>query len=232
MKLTQRAAVLALCGLFTAALPLALWWGESLEHVLGSVRLARKLNDSVPRELDGWKGEDSPLTEHELQTILCDDYVQRTYRGPAGEVVSLFVSFYGNKERGLQRYFHNPTVCYPAAGWRLAATRFESVTLTDAGKELPTCRYTFEQGGRRQVVLTLFKIDHEFLDESPRNKPFWMLTDRLSVDMDDSPGTFVQVNVVVPIQKNDEGAANALATRFLRTFGRPILNAVETGTGT
>lgn len=232
MKISQRGMVLALCGLFTAALPLALWWGESLDNVLGSVRLARSLGDAVPRELDGWSGQDSPLSEYEVQTILCDDYVQRTYRGPSGDVVSLFVSFYGNKERGLQRYFHNPTVCYPAAGWRLAGTRFESVTLLDAGKELPTCRYTFEQGGRRQIVLTLFKIDDEFLEESPRNKPFWMLTDRLSVDLDDSPGTFVQVNVVVPVRGTDENAANATATRFLRTFGRAILNAVETGAGT
>lgn len=226
-----RAAALLLCAVFTAGAAASLFLGDSVGHLLGTERLAHPLAEAVPAEFGGWTGKDDPLTDAERKTLLLDDHVRRVYRGPGGEMVTLFVSFHGNKERGLQRYYHNPTVCYPAAGWTLEATRFERVTLEDLAEEIPTCRYVFEKTGSRISVLTLFQVDREFLDESPRNKPFWMLLDRLKPEIDDRPGSFTQVQVIVPIREGDEAAAAALSVRFLRTFGRTILSAVAVGPG-
>lgn len=229
--MTLRGAALLLCAVFTAGTAASLQWGDPIERLLGTAHLARPLAVAVPRDLAGWSGRDEPLTEQEQRTLLLDDFVRRVYRGPAGETVTLFVSFHGNKERGLQRFYHNPTVCYPAAGWTLEATRFERVTLEDVAAEVPTCRYVFEKAGRRMSVLTLFQVDREFLDESPRNKPFWMLLDRLKPDLDDRPGSFAQVQVIVPIEGGDEPAAAAVSLRFLRTFARHVLSAVTVGSG-
>lgn len=231
-RASLRTSAVVLCALFAAAIPLSLRFGDPVERLVGTVRLARPLAVAIPASLAGWRGEDVPLTEHEERTIQVDDYVRRRYDGPAGEQVTLFVSYHGNKERGLQRYYHNPTVCYTAAGWTLDATRFENVTLQDLAKEIPTCRYTFVHGASRMCVLTVFRVDDEFLDESPRNKPFWMLVERLTPKIDDGPGTFVQVQVVVPVTGGDEPAAALLASRFLQIFGRTVLEAVETRPGT
>jgi EpsI family protein len=229
----SRHAAVALCALFVAALPVSIRWGDPLDRLVGTVRLARPLSVAVPAEFAGWKGTDVPLTEKEQKTILVDDAVRRAYRGPDGELVTLFVSYHGNKERGLQRYYHNPTVCYTAAGWRLDSSRFETVTLTDMAKTLPTCRYVFvRDDGARQLVLTLVRVDEEYLDESPRNKPFWMLVDRLTPRLDDGPGTFVQVQVIVPVRGRDEAEASLVATRFLEVFGRTVVTAVEVRAGT
>ena len=230
MKL--RTAALVLCALFTVAAAASLQWGDPVGRLLGSVRLAHPLEQSVPAALQGWTGTDEPLTDSERDTLKLDDYVRRVYVNAAGERVTLFVSFQGNKEVGLQRFYHNPTVCYPAAGWALASTQFERVTLEDSALEVPTCRYVFEKSGARVTVMTLFKVDDEFLDESPRNKPIWLLLDRLKPDFDDTPGSFVQVQVIAPVRGGDESAAARLTARFLQVFGRTILSAVDVGSGT
>ena len=223
----SRTTAIVLSASFAAALGLSLRFGDPVARLVGTVALERPLVEAVPADLEGWRGTDKPLTEQETRILQLDDWVQRLYRGPGGENVQLAVFYYGNKERGLQRYYHNPTVCYTAAGWSLDATRFEPVTLEDLAKEVPTCRYTFTKAGGRLCVLTLFRIDDEFLDESPRNKPFWMLKERLTPKLSDAPGTFVQVQVAVPVKDGDDAGASAIATRFLQTFGRTVLAATE-----
>lgn len=225
--MNQRRAALLLAVLFAAAIPFAWKWGHPLRLLTGSLSLERPLAQAIPSSRDGWVGEDVPLGEDEIRVIQMDDSVRRRYRNADGEMATLFVSFYGNKEKGLQRYYHNPTICYRDAGWALADTRFETVTLGDLAMPVPTCRYTFTREGRRQLVLTVFKVDGELLDESPRNKPVWMLFDRLTPRFDDGPGTFVQIQVIVPVGAGGDESASALATRFLLAFGRDVFLAVE-----
>lgn len=227
-----RTAALALCATFAAAIPASVRWGDPVDRLLGTVRLPRPLADAIPATLGGWTGKDQPLTAKERQTILVDDVVQRLYRGPGGEAVTLFISFYGNKERGLQRLYHNPTICYRDAGWTLRDTRFERLTVDDAAAELPTCRYLFDRDGQRLSVTTFFRVDDEFLDESPRNKPFWTLLEKITPDLSDEPGSFVQVQVVVGVTNGDDSGAAGTTTRFLQVFGRRILAAIDAGVGT
>jgi EpsI family protein len=229
--LNLRTAGLILFAVFGAAIPVSMRWGDPVDQLLGTVRLAHPLAESVPVALAGWSGTDQPLTARERTTIGADDVLQRLYRGPQGESVTLFVSFHGNKQRGLQRYYHNPTICYRDAGWNLVDTRFERVTVQDAAEELPTCRYLFERSGARLAVTTFFRVDDQFLDESPRNKPFWTLLEKLKPALSDEPGSVVQVQVVVAIRDGDEGAAAGAVSRFLQVFGRRLLSAIEVGVG-
>ena len=141
----------------------------------------------------------------------------------------LYVAFHGNKQRGMDTWYHNPTICMPAAGFELVDTRLSSETLTDAAREIPVCRYVFARGEERRSVLTFFKVDEEFLDQSPRNKPFWTLLERVTPQFDDSPGTFVQVQIVAPVVDRDEYAAAEVQSRFLHDFGLPILRSLEVG---
>lgn len=230
----HRTAALVLFAVLGAAIPLSVVWGPPVERLLGSVRLPRKLAEAIPAQLAGWSGADQPLTSRERQALLpaeTDDVLQRVYRGPGGETVTLFILFYGNKQRGLERYYHNPTICYRDAGWTLTDTRFDRRTLQDAAEELPTCRYLFDRSGARLSVTTFFRVDAEFLDESPRNKPFWTLMEKLKPELSDAPGSFVQVQIVVPVPPGGEEAASAATARFLQTFGQSILHAIDVGVG-
>lgn len=229
--MTPRAAALVLCAVLGAAIPVSTRWGDPVEQLLGTVRPAKALKLAIPAEARGWRGQDQVLSAKERRALGLDDYVERSYAGPAGEALTLFVSFYGNKQRGLNAYYHNPTICYRDAGWTLVDTRFDRMTLEDVGRELPTCRYLFERQGQRLSVTTFFLIDDELLDESPRNKPFWTFVEKLTPTLSDAPGSFAQVQVIVGVNGADPSDADATTARFLRAFGAEILAAIRPGVG-
>jgi EpsI family protein len=227
--LSQRAIVVAACALLAAAAVASQFIGDAAGRLTGTVQLPHPLGASIPKELAGWRGTDDPLSETVLKTIQVDDYVRRRYSDGAGTDVLLYVAYHGNKERGMQTYFHNATVCFTSAGWTIESEKESSETLHDAAKEVPVCRYVFGKDGERLSVLTFFKVDKEFLDQSPRNKPFWTMLDRATPKWDDSPGTFVQVQIIAPVGAAGEFAAADVQSRFLRDFGSRILRAVEVG---
>lgn len=225
--MTPRTAVIVACVLLGAALPVSLVVGGRGPRTEGTLSLARELRVAIPERLAGWTGVEEPLSDAELAIIKVDDHVKRQYAGPDGERVVLYVTFHGNKERGLQTYYHNASVCYPQAGYEHVSTSLRNLVLTEIAKEVPVCRYVFQKGTTRLSVLTFFKVDDELLDQSPRNKPFWSALDRLTPEFDDSPGTFVQVQVIVPVTDGGDHAAERTQVRFLEAFGRTIFDAVE-----
>ena len=219
-------ALWVIAAVLAAALPLSMGVGDPLDRLRATVRLERPLKEAIPTEHRGWRMlQEDELREYELEITKVDDYVSRLYAGPAGARVLLYLAYHGNKERGMDTLYHNASICYPAAGWNLASERFEDVTLHDIAKVVPTCRYLFERGSEKITVLTFFKVDDELLDQSPRNKPFWMLAEKLTPDLDDSPGTFVQAQLVVPVG-DDRLTAEAHQRRFLQDFGTAIFQAI------
>jgi EpsI family protein len=225
--LRQRTAVVAACALLVGAAIASYAIGDRTALMTGTVALPQPLRTSIPLDHAGWRGVDDELSESVRRTIGLDDHVRRRYRDAAGVETLLYVAYHGNKQRGLGTYYHNPTVCFPSQGWTLESERTSTETLHDAAKEVPVCRYVFAKGAERLSVMTFFKVDSEFLDQSPRNKPFWTLLDSAVPKLDDSPGTFVQVQIITPVGKGGEYAAADVESRFLRDFGTEILRAVE-----
>ena len=102
-----------------------------------------------------------------MRTTQVDDHVRRVYTSADGGEVLLYVAYHGNKERGMQTWYHNPTVCLPSQGWTLESERSGTETLPDSARPVPVCRYLFAKDGRRLSVLTFFQVDRELLDQSP-----------------------------------------------------------------
>ena len=219
----------AACVLLAGAALVSYAVGDGTGRLTGTVQLLHPLKTTIPMVHAGWTGRDDPLSQASIRTTKLDDYVRRRYRGPRGEEVVLYVAYHGNKERGLQTYYHNATVCFPSQGWVLESEKPASETLPDIAKEIPVCRYSFAKDGARLLVMTFFKVGEDVLDQSPRNKPFWMLLDRATPQLDDSPGTFVQVQIIAPVGPDGEHRAADVQSRFLRAFGPRILKAVEDG---
>lgn len=226
--MTTRQAGLLVCALLAVAAVVSFAIGDGTARLLGTVRLPRPLAEAVPLELAGWKGVDEPVGEAVVRITKIDDNVRRRYRAPGGAEVLLYVAYHGNKQRGMETLFHNPTVCYPSEGWTLVSERTGTETLARSAREIPVCRYVFARAGTRASVLTFFQVGGELLDQTPRNKWFWTLVDRAKPQLDDSPGTFVQVQVFTLVGRDGDAAAANVQSRFLRDFGEAILAAVET----
>ena len=225
--MNARTAAVTVCALLGAAAIASYAIGDRSSGLVGTVRLPHRLADAIPASLGGWTGTDEPLSEAAIRTTQVDDHVRRRYASDGGGEVLLYVAYHGNKERGMQTWYHNPTVCFPSQGWTLESEHTATETLPDSARPVPVCRYVFGKPGLRLSVLTFFQVGGELLDQSPRNKAVWTLLDRALPQLDDSPGTFVQTQVIVPVGAGGEAAAADLQSRFLRVFGSPILRAVD-----
>jgi len=225
----RKTAAVVVCSMLGAAAVASYVLGEGVGRLTATERLPRPLAEAIPVEIAGWRGVDDPMTAEAIRTTQVDDHVRRRYTAANGDEVLLFVAYHGNKERGMQTYYHNVTVCFPSQGWTPESERTATETLHEAAMEIPVCRYVFAKDGVKLSVLTFFKVDDDLLDQSPRNKPFWLLLDRATPQFDDSPGMFVQVQIITRVGDGGEYAAADVESRFLRDFGPRILKAVEAG---
>ena len=222
----RRAAVLV-CALLGAGAVASYAVGDRSAGLTGTVRLPHRLADAIPASLGGWQGVDDPLSEADVRTTQVDDHVRRRYTSADGAEALLYVAYHGNKERGMKTLYHNVEVCFPSHGWTKTGEVSGTETLPDVARSVPVCRYVFTKDAMRLSVLTFFQVGGELLDRSPRNMAIWMLIDRATPQLDDSPGTFVQAQVIVPVGADGESAASAVQSQFLRTFGSAILRAVD-----
>jgi EpsI family protein len=102
---------------------------------------------ALPHRFGVWEGRDVPL-ENEVESMLrADANIQRAYQHPVGDVVWVYVGYYGTARGG--RPEHTPEVCYPSGGWQIAEER---TLLTDTRRGLKVNEYVVELRGERRLV--------------------------------------------------------------------------------
>jgi len=103
--------------------------------------------DALPRALDRWQGSDIPLDDTVEAMLRADHNLQRAYRHPLGDVIWLYVGYYGTQRGG--RPEHTPWECYPSAGWEiLERDRLD----LDAASALRANEIVVERDGVRRLV--------------------------------------------------------------------------------
>ena len=174
-----------------------------------------------PVTIGAWKGKDRPLSPKEISIAGMDSYLRRVYSNSDGRTAVLYLCYYGNKARGMESIYHNPTICFPSAGWELTRTGRRSIRLNDIAKKFNVSLDHFRKSGSRLVVLNFFVVDGEVLEDSPRNKPFWLALDKLRFSSD--PGYFAQIQVVV-MSRGDVEETEQTAADLLEESGRYIFH--------
>lgn len=71
----------------------------------------------MPMQIGEWGGRDIPISEGVEAILRADAHVQREYRDREGEIVWVYVGYYGTQRGG--RPEHTPWACYPSAGWSI-----------------------------------------------------------------------------------------------------------------
>lgn len=122
----------------------ALAWGLQLRPGL-AVDPARL--GTTPHEIGVWSGQDNPLASGVEDVLQADYHLKRTYVGPTGEPLWLYVGYYGTSRGG--RPEHTPRGCYTGAGWGIADSR---VVESDPGSGLRVQEYVVERDRERRLV--------------------------------------------------------------------------------
>lgn len=135
------------------AVPLTLLVGGPRLYQLGLAASEEPINlEAVPRELDGWRGTDRPVSAAQLAQLEREATLLRTYKNEAGKELSIAV-VYSSRWKGL----HSAESCLTGAGW--AIVRQYPVTLHPPGEASPAAATVVEtkgKGGLEMIELYLF----------------------------------------------------------------------------
>ncbi len=119
------------------------WWLQ----LRADPQVDATLLETFPARIGAWQSNDlsmEPLVEEVLDA---DFNLQRVYVHPGGEIIWLYVGYYGTGRGG--RPEHNPAGCYTGAGWDIEATRQLDV---EAELGLRVNEYRVQRFGERRLV--------------------------------------------------------------------------------
>ena len=106
----------------------------------------------LPYTLASFRGVDSPVGDNVEQMLRADFNVMRAYVAPFGQVVHLYVGYYGTRRGGTPE--HTPQACYTAHGWEIVN---EGRVVTDRNSGYGGVEYLVESHGQQQLVLFWYR---------------------------------------------------------------------------
>jgi len=90
----------------------------------------------LPDTVDGFTGEDQPVSEAELRMLPKDTgFAKKAYKDNEGDQISSQIVLAGGEKRSI----HRPEICLPAQGWNLKTGSVVPITLDD-GRTLDVMR--------------------------------------------------------------------------------------------
>jgi EpsI family protein len=108
-------AALLLVGVLVAFAGLG-WWLQ----LRPAVEVDASSIEAVPLQFGEWRGVAEPIPESVVEMLRADAQIQRRYSDAAGDLVWLYVGYYGTERGG--RPEHTPWACYPAMGWEISSS--------------------------------------------------------------------------------------------------------------
>jgi len=122
------------------------WW-LSLRTPL---ELDPKRIETFPVELSAWRGVDIPISESVERMLRADSQIQRNYTNEKGELVWLYIGYYGTERGG--RPEHTPWVCYPSAGWEIESAKALRLDASDGLGDAKMNELVVGQAGHKRLV--------------------------------------------------------------------------------
>lgn len=166
----------------------------------------------VPQQIGAWSFDSgSGLVlppPDQLAQLLYDQQVARTYLAPDKLPVMLLMA-YGSSQGGMLQ-IHRPEVCYPAAGFRLSATREENWAWAP-GHSIPVRRFAAHSDTRTEHVLYWTRIGNELPVNWVGQRIAVMRNSLMGVIPD---GLLVRVSAV----SEDAAQAQEMVESFARTM--------------
>ncbi|HET7263277.1 MAG TPA: EpsI family protein [bacterium] len=125
---------------------------RTVEYAPG-VSLHRPL-ENLPLQFSVWRGQTGYLTPDVLAVLRADDYLLRRYEDTTGHALWLYVAYYSSQPPDTR--LHSPAVCLPGAGWYIAQSGLERISLP--GRTVTVNRNLIQKGGDQQVVLYWYQM--------------------------------------------------------------------------
>ena len=169
---------------------------------------------TIPLELEGFAGQDVPVSKAEQRVAGMSSYVSRFYGPDSAAAFTLYVGYYESQTQG--KTIHSPKNCLPGAGWEPVSA--SSIQLPIGDGRVPINRYVIAKKqqralvyywyqGRGRVSANEYKVKWELL----RDASFKGRTDE------------ALVRILVPVYSTEaeaEALARRVAASLIPTIGR------------
>ncbi len=181
--------------------------------------------DAIPHTFDGFTARDGYLSPESLKLLGADLTLARSYRGPAGNTIDLFIGYFAEQQQNTQ--IHSPKHCYPGAGWNIISSG--SITLDLGGTRSSAQGLIISSGSSRQIVLYWFSMRGKTIPNEFALKWNQMTSALLAHPQSAS---FIRFSAIIP-PGGDEAVRMELI-EFIENISPHILEALmpgETGNG-
>jgi len=165
---------------------------------------------TTPLFFGSWQGDDLPVEPRIINALGVDDYLNRIYRSQDGNVVGLYVGYYGSQRFG--DVIHSPKNCLPGAGWQPVKASYVNLKRPDGGSASVNL-YLVQKGLERQFVLYWYQSHGRIIASEYRAKIDLVLD---SIRRHRTDSALVRINTAVT------GDPNA-ARQFAETFAQQVM---------
>lgn len=160
------------------------------------------LLEQVPTEIGEWRSRDMVVTDRVHDVLRSDALLSRAYETEDGRIVWSIVDYHATQR--LSATVHSPRLCYPGAGWRVAAT--EIATLHGH----PVAWLDLENERGRMVAAYWYETRHgPFADE------LHLKGSLVRSSWERVPNDAATIRVSTPVEEGGRAAAVAQLTSFL-----------------
>lgn len=145
--MSDRGATALVVGALLAAGALA-WWAE----LRPAMRVDASVLHAIPYRVGAFEGKDLPVGAVVENMLSADYHLQRAYQHPFGDVIWLYIGYYGTARGGTPE--HPVRACYAAHGWDVV--RSEVLTL-DGGGDARANEYLLSLDDNERAVLFWYR---------------------------------------------------------------------------
>jgi EpsI family protein len=171
---------------------------------------------SLPLLIGSYRGIDSPVGQNVEDMLRADFNVQREYVHPLGQLVWLYIGYYGTERGGTPE--HTPQACYAAHGWEVLD---EQRVLLDPETGDRAVEYLVESRGQQQLVLFWYRSYRA----SGLSSILALQLDHVIGKLRDGRGDGALVRLSTPLIQVDRDAARGALISFARAL-EPAIAAV------
>jgi EpsI family protein len=201
--------------ILTAALIIqaGLFYATSRGENIPSVRPLR----DFPLEFTGWTMAHEGYVDDETQSVLrADDTLVRMYANPKFQTqANLFVAFFKTQRTG--KTPHSPKNCLPGSGWEKSTDDYLDVSIPGVAEPVQVNRYIVSKGDAKSLVLYWYQTPNRIVASEYKAK-LLTVEDAIRYNRTDT----ALVRVVVPVQGNNDAAAQQIAVDFVQSFFVPL----------
>ena len=176
--------------------------------------------DAIPRTLEGFTARDEHLSPEALRILGADLTLARSYTGPDGNHIDLFIGYFADQQKNTQ--IHSPKHCYPGAGWDIVS---EGSIVINVGRILsPARRLIISSGGRRQLVVYWFNMRGKTIPNEFALKWNQMTSALLSRPQ---AASFIRFSAMIP--PGGDELVRAQLVEFIENMSPHVIEALAAG---